>query len=349
VCSKMKFRIMRKRKRERNAVKDAVIAGRSPQIVVTVRSTGADDPCDEVCHQENRSDLQKVFASQLVKISRKHLNNAHQQRPITSARHRPSSEDVTTSSTKLSEEDPPIPSFFPSFHVKSQSFQLTCGGVGGSTNSVVNTNAFGLEQNNTEKIKKNVVSKSDTPFGCSYQPDTRSEKLLPGLFPHCFNMGGGGGCLASLIPDSFNRQDPVKRCTTSNVVAGDPVKGDDVEPNNKIFKFFRANNPFAKRRPETKRNGIPEVITVVISKQPDHTIRSSCCSAIIGDKMEPTSYAQKSTINTCRSFDSSIVRLEETLKIFNLVADVEQKCFFPTHVLKPGSTRHLQHQERTAD
>ena len=324
----MKFR-MRKRKRA-STPKNTT---ERPPEVITVAET-SDHPYDEV--NESRWALQKVFASHLLKISRKHLTDSDRQ----TINRRSSLADASSagdSSTKDKAEEP-VTSSFAGIRARNTSFQLACGG--GATNSVLDSKIIAEQRdpfgNDTGAGRSSVPCMApQSPLECSNQHDTSSVKF-PRLLPQCFMFGEG--CMATLFPDSYNHD------LMKPVDAAENAKGGVFETQTRITNFFLSTNPFLRKRPETKRNGIPKFITVVIPVKQEQ-VQSSCCGAITSYTKNPT-IVKKNPVENPMSFDTSILRLEETLKKANLDADIEEQYTYPMHEHRPDGPRH---QDRTAE
>lgn len=332
----MKFR-MRKRKR---AATPKDVPERPPDVI-TVAAT-SDYPYDEV--NESRWALQKVFASHLLKISRQHLNDSNRQ-PLGK---RSSLADASTSgdsSTKDKPEEEQVSTSFAGVRAKNHSFQPACGGEEEAANSVMETKII-VEQNTPVTHRDNGVPKkrlkcmdlSSPLMECTSPRNDKSTKQTQG-FPLCFTFGEG--CMTSLFPDSYKHHD------LKPSDAAEMAKSGVSETQSKIANFFLSTNAYFRKRPETKRNGIPKFITVVIpcKRQQGHMADSNCCGAIpLCGKEQPVQ--KQDPVDTVTSFDTSLQRLEESLKKANLDADVEEQHTWPMHEPRPGDPPQ---QDRTAE
>ena len=329
----MKFR-MRKRKR---AATPKDVPERPPDII-TMAAT-SDYPYDEV--NESRWALQKVFASHLLKISRQHLNDSNRQ-PLGKRSSLADASTSSDSSTKDKPEEAPVSSSSADVRAKNHSFQLTCGEA---ANSVMETKII-VEQNTPVAHRENGAPKKrlkcmDLPsplMGCT-SPHNDSSAKYPRDFPLCFTFGEG--CMTSLFPDSYDHHD------LKPSDAAEMAKNRVSETQSKIANFFLSTNVFFRKRPETKRNGIPKFISVVVpcKHQQEHLADSNCCGAVpLCAKEQPV--PKQDPVDTVTSFDTSLQRLEESLKKANLDADVEDQYTWPMHEPRPGDPRR---QDGTAE
>jgi len=372
----MKFRMTRKRRR--SGVPDkARVAHERPPKVITVAATGASEPCyyqdtvgDEL--EAQRWALQKVFASQLVKISRKHYNDDSHNQQVTFC----TSGDTTTVPDNAPSPGPPVPPERkadtvpdpgPPFPTERKSStlqqhrpfgQLTCG----AAESLLDSNQLTDEQPEEQillavdlgarvrsddmgaRVRSDlpcnapqVVRISDLDDDDDDDDDDDNSDLLQGFsFPGCNLLGDW--CPFTL-PEAhhFNNRNlemPLRNSST----------------------LFLLTSIFTRKKGKTKRNGIPKVITVVIQPQKSKTAtvlpNMDCCSCISLGPLSD-SHVQKGHANPAEddillpnsTFDTSILRLEESLKKANLDADVEEKL----GASPAGNHAHHHHHHHASD
>ncbi|CAB9504484.1 expressed unknown protein [Seminavis robusta] len=293
----MKFRM---RKRKRNSSHPPTIQ-RPPQYI-TVNNDNTNDDEDR---NERRWALQKVFASHLLKISRKHLNDSRQV-----IRRRTSLADGSTtgeSSVMRPEQQFAIPEEKP----KSHSFRITC------YNGSVQHSAREPEERRIAEIE-NMERHSapcflgDGPLRCTDRPPDNPKH--PTKYKSDCNFNSSW-CPVSLFPDSY-----------SNEFVGFDQEHPNEGKMDKFGSLFRLTNAL-RRKADTKRNGIPKVITIVSQGPSKRVERSSCCGAVSVYERESNNGA----INNPVSFDSSLLRLEQELMRANLEMDVELKLETPMH------------------
>ena len=336
----MKFR-MRKRKRAAT-LKDV---DEKPPGVITVAVTN-EQRYDKA--NESRWALQKVFASHLQMISRQHLNdrNRHALDNTKASLADASATSDTSTKDKAVEEPVVVPTA--DAPPKNQSFQFTCGGGRGgdeevTLGSLMETRVI-VEQNipvaqrESEMPKKRLkcMSIPTSLLECT-SPLNDSSTEPPQSFPQCFSFSKG--CITSLFPDSYNHHD------LQPGEAAELARNGVSETQRKIVDFFQSANVFFKKQPALKRNGIPKYITFSIPCKNAPVGESKCCGAIPSSvKGQPV--MKEDPVETVSSFDTSLLRLEESLKKANLDADVEEQHTWPMHEPRPDD---LCRQDQTAE
>jgi hypothetical protein len=310
----MKFRRL---KRKREAANEKTTA--KPPQVITVNVQ--DKLCEED-RNERKWALQKVFASHLAIISRKHLDDTRQV-----IRRRSSLVDASTASDS-SPLRPTDQAEEPAAQPRAPYFRITCG-----RNSSIVQHARQSEEkplDTSENVEKNSTCWVTDPIGCSGRHAHNTKQNHIRQKPLCQNYGSC--CLMAFFPDSYS--------SDLRVVDENNPNDGKVSPAGKLGSLFLFTNALRKKT-ETKRNGIPKVITVVTQVPAKKRLEKSCCGT-------NSFYNQGSEIYTVYnpvSFDSSILRLEQELMRANLDADIERKVEHPTHEPLPPDTNH---PERTA-
>lgn len=303
----MKFRM---RKRRRASTTQASTVQRPPQVITV---NAADNPYDED-RIERKWALQKLFASHLLKISRKHLGDSRQ-----NIRRRSSLADASTAGdTTVLRPDDKFPYDEPVQARPMPSFRITCG----TNNSVVASATKGAHVIGRGHDTPCLGPEKPLALRCSDRPVEDTSKPFPSLLPPCAFW-----CpLLSFVPDSYSNDLKALDADKDGLL--------DTNPEGPSGCLYLLNHVF-KRRPETKRNGIPKVITVVLENPDTVRRQSSCCGALSPLDKDESRRQQ----DPMRSFDTSLFRLEESLMRANLDADVEEKYETPMHEPRPDHDR----------
>jgi hypothetical protein len=320
-----------------------------PPAIITVPTTSTSRPEDDINNE--RWAIQKVFASQLMKLSRKHLtDNRHV------SRRRKSLADMSTSGdSSCARPHDQIPtSESPNNHQEKE-----VSGICGVTNdnSLLDSKRAS-NQPREDASEKNSAGRSAVPCIRHRQMED-SSIAMPIFGSPCFLKGYINWCpLLSLFPHSFHDVEG------NDLQSIDDNKGSWYEAPFAFANRLVKTRPFCKSKPNTKRNGIPRVITVVIDSKAVGNRDGPCCGAFSGCMKEGGDLADLSDLRLendivkSDTFDTSLARLEESLMRANLDADKEEK--FDPPVMHHGNVwklseilmadqHHRHHQDRTAE
>ena len=335
----MNFRM--RRRKQSLGYKD--ISEKPPVEIIAV--TNAAISQEDQLEQERRA-LQKVFASKLVKLSKKHLsNNDQKEGSYPQTTRRASTGDVAVMSADAQhhskmypKEKPPIRrirSELPQSESESP-FRLACGG-----NEDVESDIDGKNDAQQQQSSSHYNNGGRSSVPCSAPPKVircsggeESSLTMPTFSPHCFVLG-------DWCPTTLFRAGAENDGTDSEVPCWD-------SPLHFVCRILKGRHYPATRKGNTKKNGIPKVISVPtgVGKSTKKTNNGFC--GCMQDNSVPTGTEGSNELLNSHSLDSSLIRLEDTLMKANLNADTEDKYEKPMHEPDQRGGR-ADHVDNTAD
>lgn len=318
---------MRFRLRRRKPLAYRNISDGPPEVIAVADSKRTSD--NELIKKEKGS-IQKLFAAHLVKLSQKHLKNNRQL-----IRRRSCLADVSISvDTNVAQQISQVTlRHSRSVPTPKKTPCLGCGGIDTTDSLLEGSNIVEPPppqlQGRTTFTDEN-GARSSAPclapkfIKCSAAED--SSVTLPTFSSNCFLFGDW--CPSSLFrgrphgDDDYGSPEGMLGCWESSFHFGQRLV---------------QCTPFSRKKETTKKNGIPQMITIPVKEEAKPVRKSSCWTCGADNSLSKDDVL--ATIEDIPTFDTSLARLENVLKKANLNADIEDKYEKPMHQPEHSSDR----------